>query len=122
MTIERVSPIFPVRDVAAALQRYKGLGFEGMVYREVDDRGRPFYAFIWRDEITLHLALAPDLDPHANTSAAYLHVEDPDGLYAEWRDTRPSGELRPPVDTSWGMREMSYGDDDGNLLRIGRRL
>jgi catechol 2,3-dioxygenase-like lactoylglutathione lyase family enzyme len=122
MKIERVSPILPVRDVAAALQRYKGLGFEGTVYGEVDGQGRPFYAFLRRDDITIHLALAPDLDQHANTSAVYLYVDDPDALYKEWRDALPSGDLRPPVDTNWGMREMSYGDVDGNLLRIGRRL
>ena len=122
MKFTNVAPILPVRDVAAALARYRRFGFDGALYGETTDEGRPFYAFIWRDPINLHLTLVPDLDPHANTSAAYLYVDDPDALFAEWSAAAVDGELRQPEDTSWGMREMSYGDPDGNLLRIGRRL
>jgi catechol 2,3-dioxygenase-like lactoylglutathione lyase family enzyme len=120
MKFERLAAILPVRDVAVALARYKRLGFDGALYGETTNEGRPFYGFIWRDGVTLHLTLAVDLDPHANTSAAYLYVDDPDALYAEWSAVRPDGELRAPQDTPWAMREMSYGDPDGNLLRIGR--
>jgi catechol 2,3-dioxygenase-like lactoylglutathione lyase family enzyme len=122
MKFRAPAPILRVRDVAAALARYKRLGFDGALYNETDSEWRPFYAFIWRDEANLHLALLSDLDPNANTSAAYLYVDDPDALYAEWRAAAAEGELRAPVDTNWGMREMSYSDPDGNLLRIGRRL
>jgi catechol 2,3-dioxygenase-like lactoylglutathione lyase family enzyme len=122
MTFKQVAAILPVRDVAAALARYRQLGFEGALYGQTTDDGRPFYAFIWRDGITLHLSLSSDLDPHANTSAAYLYVDDPDALYARWNAAGVDGHLRKPEDTTWGMREMSYGDPDGNLLRIGRRL
>ena len=122
MTFTRVAAIFPVRDVAAALARYKQLGFDGALYDETTDEGRPFYGFIWRDGVNLHLALARDLDPHTNTSAAYLYVDDPDALYVQWHAAGVGGELRRPEDTNWGMREMSYADPDGNLLRIGRRL
>ena len=121
MKLERLAAILPVRDVAAALARYKKLGFDGALYAETTTEGLPFYGFIWRDGVNLHLTLAEALDPHANTSCAYLYVDDPDALYAEWSEARPDGELRPPENTNWGMREMSYGDPDGNLLRIGRR-
>ncbi len=122
MKFEGIAAILPVRDVSAALGHYKALGFGGDAYNERDPEGRPFYAFLWRDDIKLHLTLAPTLDPHSNTSCVYLYVDDPDALYEEWRATAPSGELRAPEDTDWGMREMSYSDPDGNLLRIGRRL
>ena len=32
------------------------------------------------------------------------------------------GRLEEPEDREWGMREMTYSDPDGNLLRIGRFL
>ena len=121
MTFEQVAPILPVRDVAAALAHYAQLGFEGTVYKEVDADGRPFYGFLWRDGINLHVTRVPDLDPLANTCAAYLYVDDPDALYAEWRALVPVGTLRKPSDTPWRMREMRYSDPDGNLLRIGCR-
>lgn len=122
MTFERIAAILPVRDISAALDRYKVLGFAGDAYHERDPQGRHFYAFLWRDNINLHLTLVPELDPESNTSGVYLYVDDPDALYEEWRAAAPSGDLRKPEDTSWGMREMSYSDPDGNLLRIGRRL
>jgi catechol 2,3-dioxygenase-like lactoylglutathione lyase family enzyme len=121
MKFERLAAILPVRDVVTALARYKQLGFDGALYAETTDDGRPFYGFVWRDGINLHLTLAADLDPRTNTSAAYLYVDDPDELYREWSAAKAGGELRMPQNTNWGMREMSYSDPDGNLLRIGRR-
>ena len=122
MKFEGIAAILPVRDVSAALNQYRALGFDGDAYDERDPEGRPFYAFLWRDDINLHLTLVPTLDPDSNTSSVYLYVDDPDALYKEWRAAAPSGQLREPHDTDWGMREMSYADSDGNLLRIGRRL
>jgi uncharacterized glyoxalase superfamily protein PhnB len=72
--------------------------------------------------VNIHLSLASDLDLHANTSAVYVFVDDPDALYAEWSAAGIDGHLRKPEDMPWGMREMSFGDPDGNLLRIGRSL
>jgi len=122
MNLERVAPILPVRDVANALTRYKQLGFEGILYEELNGNGRHFYGFLWRGDVRFHLQLAPDLDPHQNTSAVYVYVDDPDALFAEWRAASPEGELRQPQDMPWQMREMSYSDPDGNLFRIGRPL
>ena len=45
---------------------------------------------------------------------------DPDALYAEWSEAPHLGRLTKPEDKEWGMREMTYSDPDGNLLRIGR--
>lgn len=121
MKFTHVAAILPVRDVSAALARYKRLGFEGALYGQLNADQQPFYGFLWRDDINLHLTLSRDLNPDSNTSAAYLYVDDPDALYAEWRASSPDGHLHKPEDTNWGMREMSYSDPDGNLLRIGRR-
>jgi catechol 2,3-dioxygenase-like lactoylglutathione lyase family enzyme len=114
--------ILPVKDVAAAVTRYTRLGFKGRIYDGALPDGRPIYAFLKRDRIDLHLALVSSLEPKANTSAVYLYVDDPDSLYREWSAVAHEGRLEEPEDREWGMREMTYSDPDGNLLRIGRFL
>lgn len=121
-TIQTLAPILPVRDVRAALTRYTALGFTPRVYGDPAPDQPLIYGFLSRDGMHLHLALATTLDPHANTSAVYFYVDDPDALYAEWQAAAPAGCLEPPEDREWGMREMTYIDPDGNLLRIGRLL
>ena len=122
MAFLTAAAILPVKDVAAAVARYTQLGFKGRLYGGALPEGRAIYGFLERDGINLHLALVPDLDPKANTSAVYLYVDDPDALYAEWRAVKPEGRLDKPEDKEWGVREMTYSDPDGNLLRIGRLL
>jgi catechol 2,3-dioxygenase-like lactoylglutathione lyase family enzyme len=114
--------ILPVKDVAAAVARYTQLGFKGRLYEDALPDGRAIYGFLKRDGINLHLALVSNLDPKVNTSAVYLYVDDPDTLYSEWSAVEPEGRLDKPEDKEWGVREMTYSDPDGNLLRIGRLL
>jgi catechol 2,3-dioxygenase-like lactoylglutathione lyase family enzyme len=121
-TMTVAAPILPVRDVRAALARYAALGFTTRIYRDEPADTPVIYGFLRRGHVQLHLALSPTLDPHTNTSAVYLYVDDPDALYREWSAAGPEGELEPPDDREWGMREMTYVDPDGNLLRIGRQL
>ena len=113
--------ILPVRDVEAAVARYQSLGFKGRVYRPAKDEAA-IYGFLERSGVHFHLALTDDLDPHRTTSAVYLYVDDPDALFREWNAASVDGCLEPPEDRDWGMREMTYVDPDGNLLRIGRLL
>jgi len=122
MEFLNAAAILPVRDVAAAVARYTRLGFTGRAYEGALPDGRPIYGFLKRDRIDLHLALVPNLEPASNTSAVYLYVDDPDALYREWRAVGPEGRLEKPEDRAWGVREMTYSDPDGNLLRIGRLL
>lgn len=117
-----IAPILPVRDVRASLARYESLGFTARIYRAPADDQPLIYGFLRRGEVHLHLALSPTLDPQANSAAVYLYVDDPDAVFAQWSATLPGGCLEPPEDREWGMREMSYVDPDGNLLRIGRYL
>jgi len=120
MNCRRSVAILPVRDVRAALRIYRSLGFNTDVY-EIDD-GTAIYGFLEREGLELHLNLFRDLDPHANTSAVYFYVADPDSLYREWTEAKVEGQLAPPEPKPWGMREMAYVDPDGNLLRIGSAL
>jgi catechol 2,3-dioxygenase-like lactoylglutathione lyase family enzyme len=120
--MQTVAAILPVRDVGAALAHYRKLGFTTRRYDKAAPDQPPLYGFLRRDTIHLHLALSPELDPHRNTSAVYLYVDDPDALFREWSAAGPEGCLEGPEDREWGMREMTYVDPDGNLLRIGRYL
>lgn len=121
VAFERVAPVLPVRDVARALERYRRLGFEGSAYGEpgksADDD--PIYGFLAWGPVEIHLARARELDPKASTSACYLYVDDADALHAAWSTANVEGELRAPVDTPYGLRELVFIDADGNLLRVG---
>jgi len=107
------SPIFPVRDLAAALAHYTALGFETLAYP--DGAG---YGFANRDGTGLHLTAHPD-HGHQHSAETYLYVRDADALYAEW--TRPGigGETRPVGLMEYRLREGSHIDPDGNLIRFG---
>ena len=120
MNCRRSVPILPVRDVRVALRNYQSLGFTVDVYEDAD--GTAIYGFLRREGLELHLTLFRDLDPLANTSAVYFYVADPDAIYKEWSEARVEGGLSQPETKPWGMREMAYGDPDGNLIRIGAPL
>lgn len=106
-------PVFPVRDLEAALAHYAALGFTTRPYT---DGG---YGFADRDEVSLHLALLPDHRPDANVCAAYLHVDDADALAARWSAPGIGGRTVAPADTGYGLREGAHTDPDGNLIRFG---
>jgi hypothetical protein len=118
---ERVAPVLPVRDVAAALEHYRRLGFEARAYDEAGPHG-PIYGFLCRSGVDVHLTRFAELDPHANTSALYLYVADADALHREWTDAAVPGRLTSPADTPYGLREFAHIDPDGNLLRVGSSI
>lgn len=108
--LERVAPIFGVRDVGAALAYYERLGFKTRSY----DEG--IYGFATRDGIEFHLgSLAAGREWSRTT--AYLYVDDADQLAAEWRAV--GAEVHGPEDTDWGQHEGALVDLDGNVIRFG---
>jgi catechol 2,3-dioxygenase-like lactoylglutathione lyase family enzyme len=111
--LRRFSPIFPVRDLAAALAHYAALGFNVLAYDGGDE-----YGFADRDGAGLHLVASPGGDPTC-PGAAYLYVRDADALFQEW--TRPgiAGHTHPVGGTDYKLREGSHVDPDGNLIRFG---
>jgi catechol 2,3-dioxygenase-like lactoylglutathione lyase family enzyme len=123
IAFDRIAPVLPVRNVNAALDHYRRLGFTAHAYRE--GRGGdadPVYGFLQRGTIELHLARVVDLDPKANTPACYLYVSDANQLFDEWCGAGVGGRFVPPEDTSYNLREFAHVDPDGNLLRIGSEL
>lgn len=117
MVFDRLSPVFPVRDIDRAIEHYRKLGFSVRRYEGTDA-----YAFAERDGIELHLAQVDDLKPKRNMSAVYLYVDDADALYREWSTAGIDGRLVEPSDTSYGLREGACLDRDANLIRFGSSI
>ncbi len=113
---DRMAAILPVRDLAAAVEHYRRLGFAVRTY---DGGG---YGYAERGGADFHFSEWSDLDPRQTTSAVYLYVDDADALYAEWRASGATGQFVEPVDTEYGLREGAHIDRDGNLLRFGSPL
>lgn len=110
--VETVAPVFPVADLAAALDHYAALGFT--VERHSDT-----YGYAVRDGATLHLTLVSGPEPFRSNSVAYLLVSDAVALADEWKQVSGTGEVTDPKPTDYGAIEGSYMDPDGNLLRFG---
>ncbi|MGH3181248.1 MAG: MarR family transcriptional regulator [Streptosporangiaceae bacterium] len=111
--LRRFSPIFPVRDLGAALAHYAALGFVTVAYHEDDA-----YGFADRDGVGLHLAADPEHDTTCSGSA-YLYVGDADALYEEWSRPGIAGHTHPVEPTPYKLREGSHVDPDGNVIRFG---
>ncbi|OKJ14014.1 glyoxalase-like protein [Kitasatospora sp. CB01950] len=114
VVFERVAPVVPVRDLAAALARYRRLGFTAEPY--AGGRG---YGFVSRGAVELHLTEWAEHDPLRTGAVVYLYVSDADAVHAEWRAADPPGRLSDPADTPYGLREFGYVDPDGTLHRVG---
>lgn len=111
-----VTPILPVNDMSEACDFYRLLGFDVTAY----DDG---YAWVrscgWE---ILHLRLVDAFEPDANETSAYLHVADVDAWRAAMAGTAGGHAVDAPQDTPWGMREFSFTDPSGNLVRLGQNV
>jgi len=88
----RVSPVFPVSDLDAALAYYRGLGFSTRAWHGGG------YGFVTFDGAEFHLGMEPGLDIRPDRrSTAYLFVEDADALARTWLSA--GGDVRMPEDT-----------------------
>jgi hypothetical protein len=110
-SLQRIAPIFPVRDVTASLEYYQRLSF---ATREYAGGG---YGFVTRDGIEIHLGQVAEDDPRAIRASAYLWVQDADDIAAAWRVA--GADVRQPQDTEWGQHEGVLIDPDGNMIRFG---
>jgi catechol 2,3-dioxygenase-like lactoylglutathione lyase family enzyme len=110
-----IAPIFPVADVRAALDHYRGLGFRVAPYEDGDD-----YGFAERGRVHLHLTHRPtSYYPDNGIAVAYLTVEDAGSLFAAWSEPGIGGLTERPADMPWGMHEGVHADPDGNIIRFG---
>jgi catechol 2,3-dioxygenase-like lactoylglutathione lyase family enzyme len=114
---KRVVPIVPVRDLDAALERYRRLGFATETYS-----GPQRYGFVDRDDVSIHLTEFDEHDPLKTAASIYLYVSDADAVHAEWTAAGLEGHLSAPEDRPWGLREFAYVDPDGTLHRVGQKI
>ena len=113
-----MSPIVPVLDLDAALDRYRRLGFDARGYA-----GPERYGFVDRGSVSIHLTEWAEHDPLRTAASVYFYVSDADALYAEWEALENlEGRLIAPHDTPYRLREFAYVDPDGTLHRIGSPL
>jgi uncharacterized glyoxalase superfamily protein PhnB len=121
--IRHIAPQFFTIDIPGTLAYYQDkLGFEC--------RGTwqdpPVYAIVARDQHPIHFRCAEP--PAANPDKladelldAYISVEDPDALYAEYA-AKGLEFVRELADTPWHSREFVVKDCDGRLLAFGSNL
>src|SRR5579875_1052081 len=110
--LRRFCPIFPVRDVPAALGHYAALGFHPASY----DEG---YGCASREGVELHVTGYHENDHEIGSGRAYLYVRDADALCEEWSKPGIGGQTWPAELKPWKVREGSHTDPDGNLIRFG---
>jgi len=119
--IEQVHPVLAVRDVQAAVEFYKRIGFMQVFS---DDPDHPKYAGVRRDSVELHLQWhdAAEWKPGEDRPNYRFVVPDIDGLFQEFianQVINPTTKLR---DTPWGTREFHIRDLDSNGLQFYRDL
>ena len=121
--ISGISPFFIVADVSASLVFYRGLlGFEVAFQEPLQD---PFFAIVSRDGAMI-MVKSVGVEPLPNRARqsearwdAYLAVNDPDALAAEFA-SRGVTFSAPLQDTHDGLRGFELEDADGYVLFFGR--
>jgi len=118
--LRQIVPVFLARDLMATVGYYRDkLGFRCLgTWLEP-----PVYAILARDEQAIHFRCAEPAPAQPEKLEeelidAYLHVDDADGLYAEFAGrgvefTRTLGNM------PWHAREFVVKDCDGRLLAFG---
>jgi len=118
--LEKLSPILPSRDLAAAESFWSRLGF-ATVHLDPEE-----YLLMKREEAELHFFAHPDLDPARNDHGAYLRPSDIRALHAEWTALGPPDRGTPRYvaleDMPWGTAELALIDPDGNFVRAGKEI
>jgi catechol 2,3-dioxygenase-like lactoylglutathione lyase family enzyme len=109
-----VSPVVPVRNLDAALDRYRQLGFDASAY-DGPDR----YGYVDRGSVSIHLSEWAEHDPGQSGAVVYIYVSDADALRSEWKASGVEGRLTKVEDTPYGLREFAFVDADGTAHRVG---
>ena len=113
-------PVIQVSGSIAAEEFYcKGLGFTLLSsWRPDETKDDPRYMTLARDGARLHVHSFQS--GTVGAAAVYVFVDDVDSLYAELMSNGVpvSG---PPIDQTWGTREIVVGDADRNVVTFGQR-
>jgi catechol 2,3-dioxygenase-like lactoylglutathione lyase family enzyme len=128
--LNSITPFFIVDDLEATIEFYQSkLGFEVLYKGGGDGNVSDYWVFLGRDRVMIMFkVISGDVHPQPNSSRhgwarwdAYINVDDPDGLYAEF-----AGKNAPfhheLGDTSDGLRAFEVTDNSGYVLCFGRPL
>jgi catechol 2,3-dioxygenase-like lactoylglutathione lyase family enzyme len=114
----QVQPILGTRDVAQAVRFYvERLGFT-LAFGVPTNEGN--YVGLRRDSVVLHMQF--QYEHEMGTIRLRIVVDDPDALYAEYKDKDVIHEGTRLQDTPWGTREFALYDLDRNSLTFYRDL
>jgi hypothetical protein len=105
IVFEDVAPVVPARDLRAALERYRQLGFEVRAYGHGTG-----YGYAQRGAVSIHLSEWDEHDPKRTGAVVYLYVSDADAVRAEWASCGVEGRLGEARNTDYGMRELAFDD------------
>ncbi len=123
-TTQAISPFFIVSNVDQTIAFYRDkLGFETR-FKQPDRN--PFSAIIGRDGAQIFIKSEKNVVPLPNPKRhphlrwdAFVYVEDPDALAAEFADHGAAFSV-PLKDTHDGLRGFEICDPDGYVLFFGR--
>jgi hypothetical protein len=108
--INAFDPIFNVADVARSVAWFARAGFETSSHDAT-------YAFARHERgLTIHLAQVSGKELPGHGSL-YLHCQDADRVAEDW--SAAGIEVDGPRSESYGKREGSVSDPDGNVIRFG---
>jgi catechol 2,3-dioxygenase-like lactoylglutathione lyase family enzyme len=103
-------PIIPARDVEATASWYRDeLGFD-VFHTE------PEYGIVGRGESWIHFWGPSEIAPENSNTMIRLGVRGIDELYAHCQERGIVHANAPLDEQSWGFREFSVTDRDGNLV------
>jgi uncharacterized glyoxalase superfamily protein PhnB len=113
-------PVIQVSGSIAAEEFYcKGLGFTLLSsWRPDETKDDPRYMTLARDAARLHVHSFQG--GTVGAAAVYVFVDDVDSLYGELMSNGVSVS-GPPIDQTWGTREIAVRDADRNVLTFGQR-
>jgi uncharacterized glyoxalase superfamily protein PhnB len=115
--IRRAIPLLHISNAAAAVEFYTyGLGFRlEFEHRPEGVEHDPCYMGLSRDDVWINLSSFSS--DGVTGGVVNLMVDNVDNLHAEFTAKNVIIDV-PPVDQTWGSREMYVKDADGNCLRF----
>lgn len=115
---KETNPILGTRNIQRAIEFYsQKLGFR---LAFADNADSPNYLVFRRDAVALHMQF--QYEHEMGTIRLRFLVEDPDALFAEYRQRGVDCTPNSVRDTPWGTREFALYDLDRNAFTFYRQL